>query len=511
MLKHSTRRWLAGLGVAGAFVAASATPAVAAPGSDEVLLYANDALIAAGGEAKSVTLYAFAEALPEQVTVTIDRSAVTDFATVVLSDDMKGCTDTDAVITCNLKSADLMDYAVNLTVTAKETAKEGATGDLVLSLTGKGGPSATIRSTVEIGEGVDLQAQELLKASGAPGATVQTPLGLANIGDTAARGAVLLLATAPALTPTQRYSNCSYIDEYGALLTMCRFDDEIAADAALQLDSSLALKIAGDAWAPSRQFGQAIWFAQGDFEEFAKYLPEDGWQKGGGSALKLVPAPATQARSLRQTDKDSKNNVTFIEAAVTGDQRADLAATGAELPGTVGKKVTATVGYVNNGPAMTNAYTPGEIVTGAVVTIPAGVTVLDAPDECSPGTAEEPTGGYGEPGGRVYFCEWYQVLHKGDAAAYEFGLRIDKVGGTAGSVKLFHFDLEEGDQVADLNPKNDIAALVVKAGGNGGGDGGSLPITGESTGLVAGVGGLLLAAGVGGYVLARRRKTRFVA
>ena len=29
MLTHSTRRWLAGIGVAGAFVAASATPAVA--------------------------------------------------------------------------------------------------------------------------------------------------------------------------------------------------------------------------------------------------------------------------------------------------------------------------------------------------------------------------------------------------------------------------------------------------------------------------------------------------
>ncbi|MFD2763969.1 LPXTG cell wall anchor domain-containing protein [Micromonospora eburnea] len=36
-------------------------------------------------------------------------------------------------------------------------------------------------------------------------------------------------------------------------------------------------------------------------------------------------------------------------------------------------------------------------------------------------------------------------------------------------------------------------------------------MTGTATGLIAGIGALLLAAGVGGYVIARRRKTRFVA
>ncbi|WP_281183906.1 LPXTG cell wall anchor domain-containing protein [Micromonospora halophytica] len=36
-------------------------------------------------------------------------------------------------------------------------------------------------------------------------------------------------------------------------------------------------------------------------------------------------------------------------------------------------------------------------------------------------------------------------------------------------------------------------------------------MTGGSTGLIAGIGGLLLAAGLGGYVVARRRRTRFVA
>ncbi|MEU7802806.1 LPXTG cell wall anchor domain-containing protein [Micromonospora arborensis] len=35
--------------------------------------------------------------------------------------------------------------------------------------------------------------------------------------------------------------------------------------------------------------------------------------------------------------------------------------------------------------------------------------------------------------------------------------------------------------------------------------------SGQSTGLIAGLGALLLAAGVGGYLVAKRRRTRFVA
>ncbi|NBE82485.1 LPXTG cell wall anchor domain-containing protein [Micromonospora rubida] len=66
----------------------------------------------------------------------------------------------------------------------------------------------------------------------------------------------------------------------------------------------------------------------------------------------------------------------------------------------------------------------------------------------------------------------------------------------------------------DPSEGNDIATITVKAGtgtgGGGGGDGG-LPVTGASTGLIAGIGGLLLVAGVGGYLVAKRRRTRFVA
>ncbi|MFG3553961.1 LPXTG cell wall anchor domain-containing protein [Micromonospora sp. NPDC047557] len=517
MLTHSTRRWLAGLGVAGAFVAASASPALAEEPSNEVFLYANNALLAAGGEAKSVTLLAFAEALPEEFTVTVGRGAVTDFASVTVADGAD-CTESGPVISCKFKGAETIDYVLDLTVKAKDSAKVGQKGDLNLTLAAKGRPSVTVMSTVEIGEGVDLKADESLEVSGAPGATVKAPLRVANVGDKAARNTVLLLSTMSSISPAQRYSNCSYSSEFGANFAHCEFKQDIEPGAVLQLDASSALKIATDTWAPSTQYGSGLWFADGDWAEFLADSPfESGdWEKGTGAELTLVPAPTALARQLKQTDEDSSNNYTGIVATVTGTQRADVAANGTQVAGGVGKTVTAKVGFVNNGPAMVNSYSPGELTTAAEITIPAGATVVTAPDECSPFVDGEEIGGYGEPGARVYLCEWYETLHKGDVAVFEFGLRIDKLAGKAGSVHLLHFNLDgEGSTIADLNPKNDTAAFTIKGanGGQGGGegDGGALPITGQSTGLIAGIGALLLAAGVGGYLVAKRRRTRFVA
>ncbi|MFI6822391.1 LPXTG cell wall anchor domain-containing protein [Micromonospora sp. NPDC050187] len=53
------------------------------------------------------------------------------------------------------------------------------------------------------------------------------------------------------------------------------------------------------------------------------------------------------------------------------------------------------------------------------------------------------------------------------------------------------------------------AAPSVSAGA--GGEGGGLPVTGAGTATVAGVGGVLLLLGGAGFLIARRRRTRFVA
>ncbi|NJP34264.1 LPXTG cell wall anchor domain-containing protein [Micromonospora thermarum] len=515
MLKHSTRRWLAGIGVAGALVAASATPASAEESGGEVFLFANSVLLAPGGAPKSVTLHAFTEAFPEDLTVTVDKSKVTGFADVSLTDTLPGCTDTASTITCKFKGEDVIDYLLDLTVEAKDSAAAGDKGDLTFTLATEGEESVSTTATVEIGEGIDLKAQESFAFSGAPGTSAKSPLGVTNIGKTTARDAVLFFAMTPGLVPAQRHSNCSYLFAFGTHFARCGMG-EIAPGAVLQLGGSAALKIADDAWAPGEQYGVAVWFGSGDWAEFvAEFpVPAEEWEKGSGSALELVPAVTSAARGLKQVDTDPSNNATEISATVKGYQRADAAVTGAEVAGTVGRTVTAKVGFVNNGPAMINAYMPGEQTTAAQVTIPAGATVVAVPEQCAPVKGDD-IGGFGEPGGRVYFCEWFDLLRKGDAAVLEFGLRIDKLSGAAGSVELLHFSLGEDDSpVADLNPKNDVAPFALKgASGGGGGDGDdpTLPITGDSTTLVTVVGGLLLLAGAAGYVVARRRRTRFVA
>jgi LPXTG-motif cell wall-anchored protein len=47
--------------------------------------------------------------------------------------------------------------------------------------------------------------------------------------------------------------------------------------------------------------------------------------------------------------------------------------------------------------------------------------------------------------------------------------------------------------------------------GTSGGEGGGLPVTGSNTGIVAGIGGALLLLGGASYLIARRRRARFVA
>lgn len=519
MFSQTTRRLLAGLGVAGAFVAASASPAVAADNTRDLWLFANNALISVDGDPKGITLYSFRDGSLTDYTVTIDLSAVSDFATVALTEANPACTTTAKLITCTVKDDPSAEYLADLSVTAKPSAKVGDTGAVTMTVVAPGFATATKKSTVEVGEGVDLRAEQVHPFSAAPGATVKTPLGLVNAGDKAVKGAVMFFWSPFTLTPPTTHRNCQYIVEFYGTVAECRFTEELAAGTAYRLDDSFTLKVAADTWAPSTQYAHADWYTPGDFEEFLSNFDDSAggvdWTTGTGDPLTLVPATAAKAREFKQTDRHPADNGTDIEATVTGNQRADLAATGDSLSGKVGAEVTTrALGFVNNGPAAIGSFSGGEYVALAEVTVPENVTVR-AVDGCRPGDAVKgPTGDLNQPGARKYVCEWPDPVRKAEPVSFQFTFRIDKAAGRAGAVRLFHFD-GEWEPRPDLNPKNDTAAIVVKGtggqGGTGGGDGGTLPITGSSTGLIAGVGALLLVAGAGGYAVARRRRTRFVA
>ncbi len=508
MLKQSTRRWLAGLGVAGAFVAASATPASAAP-ADDLDLYADNAIIAPGGPEKWVTLFGLTTERGDDFTVTVDRSKVAGFADVQATFPEE-CTESGAILTCAVQDNDDDDSYLNLVelvVRAKDDAEAGKQGELKFTVTGAEGGSGTFSSTVTIGEGVDLAAEEMLELTGTPGATVKAPLQVQNRGEKAARGAVLLFQGSYGLTPTKRYENCEYWPvEFSYHQFACTFDTTIGTDEIVRLDSGFGFTVPADSWAPDTHFGAAIWFTPADWQEYNSRMELPRGTKGDQGELKLAPV---KTRGAPQTDIDEYNNFTFVQLELAGSQKADAAAIGASVKGDVGSTVPLTVGFVNNGPAAFNGGGSSGLSVQATVTLPKGVTATEAPDTCvDPDNDEwEP----GKPGARVYSCYLPEPLGKGAKAEFEFEVRIDRAGSQTGEVKL-RTGNEDAD-IKDLNPANDTAKILVNAaGGAGGGDGDdpTLPITGDSTTLVAGIGGLLLAAGAAGFVVARRRRTRFV-
>ncbi|WP_410810482.1 LPXTG cell wall anchor domain-containing protein [Micromonospora sp. 067-2] len=521
MLTHTTRRWLAGLGVAGAFVAASATPAFAAEptiadakGAEGFSLYANDVIVAPGGPEKWISLYSLVDQPFTSYTVTVDRSAVEGFAEVQNLDDPGACTEAGAVLTCTVKNDEEPDLnLVSLPVLPRDGAKAGQEGQLLFTVSTPNAGTSTYRSTVTIGEGVDLTSEPVVDLAGAPGSTVLSPLSVSNQGKTDAKGAVLFFFGSYGLGPAKRYENCEYFqDNFDQYAYACSLDATVAAGGSAKLDDSFGFAVPGDAWAPNTDHGFAIWMTPADWQAFRSELPDFGkGTKGDDGVLKLSASAPSRAlaRALQQTDVDPANNETMIKLTVKGDQKADVEASGATLDAQVGATVPVTVGFTNNGPAAINVGGEEGIYTLALVTLPKGTTAEKAPEQCADVEGEFGPDS-GKSGAAAYTCFVPGVVGKGRKAEFTFSLRVDQPGALTGTVQLFHGDPKE-NVGKDLNPANDTAKILVNAaGGQGGGDGG-LPVTGASTGLIAGIGALLLATGVGGYLVTKRRRTRFVA
>ncbi|MFI6782474.1 LPXTG cell wall anchor domain-containing protein [Micromonospora sp. NPDC050276] len=518
MLTHSTRRWLAGLGVAGAIVAASASPAVAAEAPFEIATH--DLLVAPGH-----TDYGWFYAQPAdtesertfgRTSVDIDMSAVAGFATVEPAWGWT-CDVSPSKLHCETDVEEGQWPWFDYMVTAKDDAKPAQKGSLAISITA-GGKTAKATAEVTIAEGVDLVSNPTVEVSGAPGGTAGLPTVVSNAGEAAVDGAVLVIQAEYLAAYGGDFSNCKS-DEWG-MASFCTFDTKIEPGKSYKLSENLPIKLAPEARTNAKFPVVLDWWTTDDFD-----LTFKDWfldvKPGKGQKLRLVEQSAQSAR-VPQTDLDKMNNTTIGTVRVTGDNHADLATKGATASGKKGDVVTVEPSFTNLGPAVLEYLgqgTPGIRLEDLPirVSVPADTTVVEAPFDCVPFAPEKEwdpwTAGWGEPGAKEYAC---QVLEswKDYEASYSFALRIDKVVPDAtGSITT--------TLTGDPNKSNDTAKIVINPtspnGGNGGGDGdgdgdgGSLPITGQSTGLIAGLGALLLVAGVGGYLVAKRRRTRFVA
>ncbi|MFD1084320.1 COG1361 family protein [Micromonospora andamanensis] len=510
MQTHPVRRWLAGVAVVGVLVTvALGAPAAAAP-AGTALASVNNVVVASDGPQKFVALSLLGYPSERPVgtyRVRVDRSAVTDFATVEQGLDPDVCTTEGAVLDCAVTiDSDWGSELLSLAVRAAADAQPGQQGELVFTLTTPDGTTGTYRSTVTIGEGVDLAAEPELTLESSLGGRVEVPLTVLNRGTTTARGLVLYLSGSYGFTPSKRYENCEYSDlDLDDSSFACTFDNSLAPGESLRVDPTFGGTVPADSWAPNRHLSNAVWFTPADWAAFRPGLGSTGplGPKGDDEALTLVPVGGTQARALGQTDTNPHDNETRITLTVDGDQRGDVAAEGTTVTGAVGDTAAMRVGYLNNGPASAGPNGQQGLNVEAIVTLPANVTAVTAPQSCV--DQDEDEWRPGKPGARVYVCFARGTISSGERLSFEFDVRIDRAGGKGGTVRLHTFN---GDgPVKDLNPANDTAKIQLEISGGGGG---SLPITGASTGLIAGIGLVLIVAGALGYLLARRGRIRFI-
>jgi len=338
--------------------------------------------------------------------------------------------------------------------------------------------------------------------SAAPGGKVALPFPVRNSGRTVAHGAVLSFAKPEVAEFGAKYRNCQYTDWW----VLCTFDSDLAAGKDYAPADPPALTVRADSPAPRSFHGFYQWATPADAEiewldEFRKLHPV----RGTGGELRLVEQ-APKLRTNAQTDTNELDNAAGYTLGVTGVNVGDDAAVGATVTGAVGSTVPVTVGLKNLGPARIGLF--DGVADAVTVTVPKGTTAVTVSDECLPEVNGEPDGDNpGKPGASVYQCytDRTNVIEVGQTYTWQLGLRIDVGGEAVGTVSV--------DPREHANRDNDTAKLIVNpAGGTGGGTGdGGLPVTGSNAAVLGSAGAAMVLLGVFGYMVARRRRTRFVA
>lgn len=528
--------WAAAL-VAAAVVAIPASPALAADPS--LILHFPDIAVAANS-AKINPLYAWIDvpgdpdSAPVQIdklTVSVDTAGVSDIATVEAADDLEltdgqSCSQTGTVITCTLTAPLVLDPGTNLLpllalkVTGKSGAAKGTSGNLTFTAQTDDNPAVTADSTVTTGEGVDLAGFITKPSSAAPGATVATDLRVANVGAKPVHGVVLaMLGWDPSLVEGKGFSNCTY-----GILTVCTFDDELATGTTYELSTPMRLRIPSDAAAGSRASALGSWYTPSDFKELLDIAPDSTGEevlgpKGTGPAVHLQAMSASKSTSLAamsvkksasqaagsQVDTDPANNVLISEVVVGGKNEPDVAAVGATVSGTAGDKVTAKVGFVNNGPGTLYHWTFDNTDPATHVTVPPGLRAVKVDDRCFPASLSA----IDITGASDYLCSTTGGKTKAKAStlfAFTFQVR-DNASDASGQVRINEDVYTLGDTL-DSDGSNNTAKIEISLSG---GTGGGLPVTGANAGLLGAAGAALLIAGALGLLVARRRRMRFTA
>ncbi|AGL18418.1 LPXTG cell wall anchor domain-containing protein [Actinoplanes sp. N902-109] len=506
MVSTRLRHVLAGLAGLALTAVAAPLPVSAAPAGPQLSF--EHMTIVPGGIGEFQVPYYAEYGTPftlHDVKATIDTSALpkTIKAELALGQD-EVCKTAGTQVTCTYPSVVGTDGFWSFAIMGYQAVKGAVAGDegsVKLTISSKELGTATRTAKITVADQVEMlgaEGESLQSLPAKPGGTVGVPLSVQNLGDNTINGVELFFWLDEPIGTYRKYSNCWW----GTSMAYCHFDTDLAPGAVY--DTTLALSVSARSPAPTTLGGQFDWQTPEDNRDHADIVKAQHPVKGTAGTLTLKPRAAA-ARRVPQTNLYPFSYQTrFVD--VEGDQRADLAAVGAEVSGEVGSTVTAEVGVTNVGKAYFYDYPePGANIT---VTAPSGTTVVKTPPGCA-------------RSGKGYLCTTIEApLAVGKPVTWPFQLRIDRAGTLTGKVEV-RVDMP------DTNAANDKAALVVGqvtagdpapgsgpgSGGSSGGQGGGggLPVTGANAAIIGGAGGLLVIGGVVAFVLSRRRKDRFVA
>ncbi|MBU2668411.1 hypothetical protein KOI35_33350 [Actinoplanes bogorensis] len=473
-----------------------AAPAQAAPGQK---LRMDNVSVSPGGPTKLIraTFTAPADNQAPPFDVVFDITAAAELVTIK---PYGPCTTTATTITCKALRGTF--YESPLDITAKPGAAIGARAELPVRAVADGTTLASATGTVTIAESTDLVALQLQDdITVATGATFGLSAGVRNESDRPVTGVVLELGTVRGLD-TAAHSNCAR----AGYATACHFDTELAPGQEYRLSTPLQITATDETWAPSRWQSSFNWYTDQDWADGDRTIPT-------GSGPELTLEPVVAARAVPQTDPQNNNNSDFWVVTLTGSNRSNFTARGAEASAQVGDTITVRVGVHNNGPARLEGYGAalGSYLTVGV-TPPAGTTVVKAPALCEPYNVDGPLSPPWPPGAAIddgnYYCfhpnDDISQFDPGKTVTWEFKLRVTRPGTLRGKI-FTHVVAPSQFPQGDPDPADDDAAIVINATGAGGGTGGGLPITGTNTAVVALIGLALLLAGAVTRVATRRR------
>jgi LPXTG-motif cell wall-anchored protein len=513
------RRLPALLGVVMAVAFVAPAPATAAP-ADQVRLEADSVLVPTSSTTTGVAVRlrndGNEDVLLRNLKVTIDASGLAGVATITgtYPDTGGECDTAAAVTTCTYDMIDVSIINAYPAVLDLKGAGAAAGTKGTYRVTAQAdGMSLDATGTVTLAEGVNLVAGPEISLSGKPGSTVVLSPTVRNAGGTTVHGVVLSSSSgSTSASYKAQYSNCVYTD----VEFYCEFDDELAPGKQYGIAQPISIALGKDAPAPSDFETYADWQTPDDAAEYDVAIRNRGGKPGTGPKLKLVEKVGTALRSAPQTDTSAVDNFSHVLTKVTGDNLPDLAAIETTVSGAAGATATAKVSMKNLGPARVDTWDT-DFWPVAHVVVPAGTAVAEPDPNCEPIENKD-----GE-----FLCNAAD-LAVGETVTWGLKLKIGDGKPATGKITAQLTVIGSDKLAADHNPANDTADLLINPpsdnggnGGNGGtgagdgnasgGEGGSLPITGANAAWAGGAGVVLLLAGATAFVMARRRRTRYVA